>query len=306
MALPNIFSRRLRQQESAGTPEVYIYDALPTRLRVQVTQIWVEAFGLHTHGHAGHEFIKETLRLLRKEKGVYYLTGNDYEGPQVELFNWFLNEPKIELCLDAVEINCRFLEAIRDRGSEAAYYAQSTPDEAIEELNARFLEAGVGYQYESGAVVRVDSQLVHAEVVKPLLVLLHEADYVAANGEFLEAHRLYRAGDYEKSLTECCKAFESALKVIIHKQGWTVAPNATAKGLLDVIFALGLVPEFLQGGISSLRALLEGSIATLRNKSGGHGAGTTPRTVSRHLAGFQLHQTASTMLFLIDAEKALP
>jgi len=306
MALPNIFSRRLRQQRSIAEPDVYVYDKLPTRLRIQITQVWVESLGLETGNDDGLKIIQKVVRMMRKEKGVYHLTGEEYEGWQDELFHWFINEDDIGRCLDAVEIVFQRLDEIDGHGRWVRAGVELKSFEAIEELNARFLESGIGYQYESGFVIRVDSQLVHAAVVKPVLSLLRDPAYTVVNTEFLEAHRLYRAGEYEKSLTECCKSFESTLKVIINRRGWAVAANATVKPLLDVVFTNGLIPEYGQSGFNSIRALLEGSIATIRNRSSGHGAGTTPRIISRHLAGYQLHQTASAILFLVDSEKARP
>jgi hypothetical protein len=68
-----------------------------------------------------------------------------------------------------------------------------SPDDAIEELNNRFRESGIGYQFESGEVVRVDSQFIHSDVVKPTLQILgNSQEFAGANDEFLSAHEHYR------------------------------------------------------------------------------------------------------------------
>lgn len=131
--------------------------------------------------------------------------------------------------------------------------------------------------------------------------LLSDPGYAAANQEFLSAHSAYRSGEYEDALTDCAKAFESVLKVIAHKKGWSVAGNASAKALLDAAFANGLVPAFLQGEFAGLRSILESGVPTVRNRSSAHGAGITPRTIPKHLAAFQLHQTAAAIVFLVEA-----
>jgi hypothetical protein len=59
--------------------------------------------------------------------------------------------------------------------------SQEGLDRAVFELNARFREQGIGYQYESGKIIRVDSQLIHAEVIKPALALLTALEYAGAN-----------------------------------------------------------------------------------------------------------------------------
>ena len=78
------------------------------------------------------------------------------------------------------------------------------PDDAISELNFRFKEAGIGYQFESGELLRVDSQYVHSEVVKPVLHLLDKnKKYAGANDEFLSAHEHYRHKRYKECLNDC-------------------------------------------------------------------------------------------------------
>jgi hypothetical protein len=307
LALPDIFSRRKRQAAATGTADVYSYDDLPNKLRVQITQIIDDVLQPTKHGR-GETVYRHIVEELRKELGRYQLNNIPYnQDPREEAFNWFLAAPELDYCLDLVEIAFRIIDVwVRENSYRFSEYWRSDPDDAIAELNARFLEAGIGYQFEAGQVIRVDSQLIHAEVVKPTIALLRAPEYAAVEQEFMEAHRLYREGDYEKALTECCKAFESTLKVITTKRGWTVAPPGTSKPLLDAVFNNGLVPEYTQGEFKSLRAVLESGIPTVRNKASGHGAGTAPRVVSQELAAFQIHQTAAAILYLVQAEQNLP
>ncbi len=96
------------------------------------------------------------------------------------------------------------------------------------------------------------------------------------------------------------------MKVICHKRGWTVQPTGTAKALIDVCLENGLIPIFWQNHFSSLRSMLESSVPTARNKTSGHGQGVTIHQVPEYLAGYVLHMTASTIVFLVKAEQALP
>ena len=50
----------------------------------------------------------------------------------------------------------------------------------IEELNGRFKEHGVDYQYKNGQIISVNPQLIHAEVVRPALQLLSDKDHTGA------------------------------------------------------------------------------------------------------------------------------
>ncbi|WP_442960093.1 DUF7014 domain-containing protein [Pseudoalteromonas sp. ND6B] len=133
----------------------------------------------------------------------------------------------------------------------------------------------------------------------------------------LDAH--YRKGENGTAILECNKAFESVMKVIIHKQGWLydASENATdssenkaktkasASGLIKICFENKLFPDYLQSQLTSLRTLLESSIPTIRNKNNSHGTGLQTVDIPAPLASFTLHMTASTILFLVESESRL-
>jgi hypothetical protein len=182
------------------------------------------------------------------------------------------------------------------------------PDELIRELNARFRQHGVGYQYEGGRITRVDSQYVHAKVVKPALQLLNAAgnEFGVALGEFRSAHERYRKGELQDAIVWACKAFESTMKAICTIRAWAFDPNrATVTQLTEVLFANGLVPAYLQSQFTSLKSVMDSGVGTVRNKAGGHGAGVNPVNVPGHLAAYVLHLTAANIVFLVEAHKAL-
>lgn len=180
------------------------------------------------------------------------------------------------------------------------------PSEAIADLNHRFLEHGVGYQYVSGKIIRIDSQFLHAEVIKPALALLQDKRYQGANDEFLKAHDHYRKGEVKECLANCLKALESTLKAICKIRGWVFQPTDAAKTLLDICFKNDLVPAFLQSHYAALRSTLESGVPPVRNKLGGHGQGPQVITVPPHYAAYALHMTGSAIQFLIESEKNLP
>jgi hypothetical protein len=122
----------------------------------------------------------------------------------------------------------------------------------------------------------------------------------------LSAHEHYRHGNTKECLTDCLKAFESTMKAICAKRNWAHAPNATAKALLDTIFANNLIPSFMQSHFTGVRATLEAGVPTVRNKLGGHGQGVTPVNVPDSLAAYALHLTATNILLLVQAENELP
>ncbi len=167
----DLFSKR-RKKERGDFSDVYQYEDIPNSLRVQVIHMLQEAFareGKHFTGDA-IEVIKEINSALCREYGVFKLAGKYDEGFE-ELANFVLQEQDYEKVLDVIELTFRFIDqSIRDNSH---YYNQRIDvDALIDELNQRFKEAGVGYQYESAELIRVDSQFLHSEAVKPVLGLL--------------------------------------------------------------------------------------------------------------------------------------
>ena len=77
-------------------------------------------------------------------------------------------------------------------------------------------------------------------------------------------------------MNECLKALESTLKIICAKRKWPHRDTDTAKTLIDVVFAHGLVPDWLQSEFTALRSTLESGVPTGRNRLSGHGQGITP------------------------------
>lgn len=136
--------------------------------------------------------------------------------------------------------------------------------DAEEELNHRFREHGVGYRIEAFKVVRIGSDHLHDEVVKPAAAVLHEPHFAGADAEYKKALDHYRHGRYEDTITECHKALESTLKVICDRRGWLPDPEkATASQLIDIAFSEGLVPPYLQSEFAALRTVLGSGVPTV-------------------------------------------
>lgn len=141
--------------------------------------------------------------------------------------------------------------------------------------------------------------------MKPTLVLLSDKMYEGANDEYLKAHEYYREGNYKDCLIYCLKAFESVMKAICDKHKWVYAKGDTAERLLAICFSYHLIPSYLQSHYSSLRSNLENGVPTVRNQLAGHGQGSIPVEVPPYIAAYLLHLTATSILFLSDAEQAL-
>jgi hypothetical protein len=238
---------------------------------------------------------------------VHELKIGTLSGYLSALSDFFVSVQETEKALDVIELSFRIIDShTRDSGYRFHSRPLITADAAIEELNLRFLEHGVGYKYEAGTLIRIDSELVHAEVVKPTLNLLLAKEYKGANEEFLKAHEHYRHQRYQECMNECLKAFESVMKAICHKRKWQYNQKDTAKVLIDTCFKKGLIPNFLEGHFTALRSCLESGVPTVRNKMSGHGQGVQPNDVPAYMAGYLLHLTATSILLMVEAEKQLP
>ncbi|HGN1344231.1 TPA: STM4504/CBY_0614 family protein [Pseudomonas aeruginosa] len=311
MAIFDIYSKRQKKLRGEIS-DVYSYDEIPNKLRVQIIHIINNTIGECTAHYQMNNYpykfthsdslYKEMCEILRREYGVFELHKNS-NSYYTEIFDFFLNQDDIEKCIDIIELSFNAIDKIV-REEQSNFYQEA--DEAIEELNHRFRENGVGYQFEQGEIIRVDSQLIHSEVVKPVLLILSgTSEYDGVLHEFMSAHEHYRNKKYKESLNDCLKSFESFMKAIHEKNNWNYNQNDTAKKLINSCLANNLIPEYLQNQFSSLRTLLESGVPTIRNKEGGHGQGTNITNVPEHLASYTLHLTATNLLFLAKCEELL-
>ena len=308
MPIFDLFSKR-QKRKRGKIPDIFQYKELPHAFRVQVVHILSDALGDPVpYDSTTSNTFKALHDTLCREYGVFYLSDEAKSGSyHAAVYNFFLRCEDHEKALDVIELSFRFVDTIaRDAGYRYTAQPKLEPDEAIRELNARFLEHSIGFQFESGEIIQVDSKFVHAEVVKPALKVLSDQRYAGANDEFLKAHEHYRHGRYKECLNECLKSFESTMKAICKKRSWKYTGNDTAKKLIEICFQNGLIPSYLQSRFSTLRAGLESGVPTIRNKLSGHGQGEQPVDVPPYIVAYMLNLTATSILFMVEAEHKLP
>ena len=304
MSIFDLFSKRQKRLRG-DVPDVYVYNQLPQPLKVQIVHIITDAFGTDHYGTSyaqeAYKFINDTLC---REYGVFELIDRRVSSSQEAVFNFFLQCEDVEQAFDVVELAFKVIDVhARDGGYQYNTDRKISADNAITELNSRFKEHGVGYQFESGEIIRVDSEFIHSEAIKPALGILRDKVYAGANDEFLRAHEHYRHGRHKECLNEALKSFESVMKAICSKHKWPYGQSDTAKTLIDICLKSGLIPTYLQSQFTSLKSILESGIPTVRNKLGGHGQGSDVVTVTESMARYALNLTASNILFLAEHEK---
>ena len=285
MAIYDIFSKRQKRLRGE-VPDVYTYDEIPKALRTQIV-LTLQRAPLY------EEIARTVVESLRIEYGVYTLDGAgspvEARGTSfyiTELFRFISETHRAEHVLDATELALLYHE------------------EVVDDINVRFKEHGLGYQFETDKIVRIDSQFIHQEAVKPAFSLLSDPAYASAQDEFLTAHKHYRKGDNKEAIIGACKAFESTMKIICRKRGWAFGDNDTARKLIGVCLKNGLVPlslqDFMNGGLIKT---LESCVPTIRNDNA-HPK-EVPTEVPDYLTSYVLHMTASIIVFLVKAEQAL-
>lgn len=273
MPVFDLFSKRQKKLRGE-VPDVYSYDSIPEPLRVQIVHILRDALGnksqYHSIDHVQQAY-SSIVHVLCREYGVFRLpveypimvTENKFD----DLSYFLIQTRTTEKILDAVEVSFKYIDQFT-RKYEYLWRMNCSElaDQAIEELNYRFKEHGVGYCFVNGEIIRIDSQLIHAEVVKPALTFLTKKRYAGAQEEFLRAHKHYRQGNAEEALNECLKAFESVMKSICDKRGWPYDDGAGASKLIGICLDNGLIPSFWQQNFQSLKSLLESSVPTGRDR----------------------------------------
>lgn len=297
-----------RQKRLRGeTLDFYVYDKFPNEFKVQVVYLWNIALGREEESSNVSDTYKMIAHTLREEYGCFELVrGGSRMTDARDLQGFLFQEDDHTKILDVIELSFRVINVRgRDWNYRRLREADRIADQTIENLNIRFKEHSLGYQFSNHEIIRIDSELIHAEVVKPVLRLLNRPYFKGAEDEYLAAHEHYRHGNTKQALVECLKSFESAMMGICKKRGWSYAEKDTAKTLIDILMANGLIPTFWQSQLNGLRSMLEGSIPTGRNKLAGHGQGSEPIEVPGYLAGYMMHMTASTLKFLIEADEAV-
>ena len=305
-----------RQKALRGeVPDVYTYDKIPQKLRQQIIYILHDTLGDHTDYNRFdevHKCYEIIVNILRREYGVesllddnMYHHNNDFYK---ELTKFLKESSNTEEMIDTIELSGKMITSLKRQYTHRRIENQTLCeicDNAIKELNRRFKEHGIGFEFNNGEITRIDSELIHQEAVKPALKLLHTFEFFGVQDEFLNAYNHYRKGNNKEAFTDCLKAFESTMKSICDEQKWPYNKNANAKALIKVCFDNELVPLFWQNQFTQLRLLLESGIPTGRNKLSAHGQGSKTIAIPDHLVSFMLHITASTILMLIKSHESL-
>jgi hypothetical protein len=314
MPVFDTFTKRKKQATRAGEAVKWQYEDVPQELRTQVVYILMETLGGYREpqrfdfnepprSNKRWEFIRNTVA---RERGVFTLT-RTHDNPFEQCVNLLLTGTGDD-ALEIVEMAFRYIDTVMrqcDDWGRQQEGLKASPDEAIEELNHRLLEHSVGYRFDGGLLVRIDSDYLHREVTEPAIRLLHEEGFDGALEEFTNAHAHYRKGETRDANVDALNALESTLKAICDANRWKYSPSANGAGLISLVVQKELIPAELQGQFNHLIDAMKSGLPPVRHNFGGHGQGATIKVVGRHLSAYSLHLMAANIVLLIQAHQAL-
>lgn len=314
MNVIELFSQRMKRQQEVPETDVkdlLIYN-LPQELRIQVVHILKASLGVPGRltrltgetidTHTEHWYA--VAQIVAENRGMLSIAGR--RNPYDQVIHGIL-EGEDDLVLDIIEVAFARLERSKSQWEpiRGGFADRQVPSKAIADLNKRFLQWKVGYRFEKEQLIRVDSELMHEEVTKPALRLLARPGFAGPESEFLTAHAKFMKGEHREAITYAAAAFESTMKAICEKRGWPYNETDNAVTLVNACFTNGLIPEYLQGYMTSVRGTLDSGLNSLRNREGPHGGGAEIKDVPEHFAAFALHLAASNIIFLIESESKL-
>lgn len=298
-----LYSSKKRREQKAkdGSTDVYQYVKASDILRAQFLHLMEDALGAATryemYERVSNPRYSKVRDVLLREYGRYYLVKDIY-GPYDDIFA-FAQICTTDEFLDLVQLTLSL--AVQSKGQSFGKTEKMSAEKAIHLMNQRFREDGLGFQFENGHIIRMDSQLFHSEVVKPALLLLQNKRFAKANEEFLLAHEHFRHGKKKDSVVAANRSFESAMKAVCTAKGWEYSSKARASDLVKVLKANCFWPEYANKSVDQLISVLASGLPEVRNNSGGHGESPTSPEVSDQVVKFALNLTAANILFLADS-----
>ncbi|NUB12183.1 hypothetical protein GAY28_05300 [Azospirillum brasilense] len=304
------FSKRRDRQRKSEQDDVYCYDDIPHPLRVQIVHILNDSLSYYSYSASNKKDVNETWEFicntLQREKGVFKLS-EDNDRPDSQVLALILKGSTDDV-LNAVDLS---FNVINNYISKLSAYDRHifgikvSAEEAIIELNARFREHSIGYEFVDKQLIQISNNLLHAQVVVPAIRLLYEERFSGADQEIRNAFEHYKNGEFSDAIVDAHSAFESVLKSICNEMGWEFPKNAPGANILNIAKGKGLFPDYLDNSFDQLLSVLKSGLPKVRNEEGGHGQGREVKETPGYVASFALHLAATKIEFLVDAYRDL-
>ncbi len=292
-----------RNKKHTEEVDVYIYDKIPKEFRVQLFFIlndiidkqnevfWQSQTDIWVLIHKG----------FCKEVGLKEM--DDEYGPTSKKIENFIDKASTQRLLDFIDYAFSHLEYYGIKAHEYNPYSgiKKIMNNAITDLNDRFQQHKLGYEFSNGELIRIDNKHIHHEYVKPALNLLHDNGFAGAEEEYMKAFEALRKRDNKNAIIEAEKAFESIMKTICSRKGYSFDPEKdSAKKLIEILKSNGFFPEYTENQLNAVVTALVSGAPTVRNRTSGHGQGEEVIDVPDSYAKYVIGLVAVNIVLLVQ------
>lgn len=301
-----LFSERIKNKDEE--PEVYIYDKFPKAFRNQVFYIVNDVLEVEWGNYYWDDLYSDFCR----EKGMKFCNNDSYEVSKRNC-EIYIAKCEDDVLMDFIDFafymfntEGRNTESLPHMRKGITKVINEIIDNAIKELNYRFKQHNLGYEFVNGEIIRIDNKVLHQEVVKPALRLLYEEGFDGAEEEFRKAFEYRRKGDNKNAILEAGKSFESTMKTICDKKGYVYDKSKdTAAKLISILESNNFYPSYMSSHLTNLRTTLETGLPVVRNKNSGHGQGSTVTPISDEFTEYALNLAATNIVLLVGIYKRI-
>jgi hypothetical protein len=286
-----------------------VYDQIRRECRMQIANIARDFFLANNLKEYSEKytwpFIQRVIKDAHFIESLYKESAYNAFGGKVsassEVLGYLKTMEDLNKGLDVIELIFSIIVKMPEFEKAMHHsFEKYPPADAVNDLNKRFSQHCLGYKFEGDMIIRIDSELLYETITKEVLVFLTNPVYHNIDYEYRQAHKHYRNGDYKDCIANASKAFESTMKVICNNKGYVVSETATAAPLLKALFDNQFIPNYIQTELTSLQDVLGKGVTVVRNKTSGHGAGSSVIVVSESLAVYVLNMAGSNIKFLLS------
>lgn len=302
-----LFSQRNAEKKDI---DVYEYENFPQEFRNQVFFIISDFISLYKDNYNNSPRIIYTniYDIYIRQKGLKELIDygrNNSVEYEIEIF---ISQSEGKDFIDFIDLTFQCIDKVLRNQSFHGYSSahegeNEQADNVIKELNYRFRQHGLGYEFVDGQIIKKSNELIHQEIVKPALLLLHNKKFKGAEDEFLKAFDSYKAGNNKDALMNAQRAFESTMKCICKEKKIFYKEEDTSRALVKHLIENGFLPAYQDSFMNNLEQVLSGGLPTVRNKEAGHGQGDEVKTVDNTLVEYAIHLAATNIVYLVSLLK---
>lgn len=298
-----------RKRDVNGEPEIYLYDSFPSPFRRQlfliISDVMTKIVSM-TH----RAFWTQLHDVFCREKGIKSmgsLEADEYDESRAkDNFEEYIESATDTDILDIMDFAFQVFDKFYrgSFGSNPLLGIDESIDNAMAELNRRFEQHRLGYEFSNGEIRRIDNKIIYKEYIKPALNLLFTAGFEGAEEEYEKAFKAKMRGDYKNAIVEAEKAFESTMKTICSKRAYPFDPvQDSAKKLITVLKDNGFFPTYMEDHLNIIVKALENGAPTVRNKAAGHGQGEEIVDIPVSYAEYVIGLVAVNMVLLVKIFK---